>query len=156
MIFDGAMTPPKSFQPEYVATTCMSPMMLSPSHVSTRSTRCRLLTYPLMTYVLPDGAVTLGLQVSTVTFPRFATVAPFSAAPFRKPHGVRYSSTAPAHGCETSACCGVTCWMNLPGVIVVEPPGPLLFVAPVCRDTGAVRSMTRTYSAMGRIGSCVP
>jgi hypothetical protein len=37
-IFAGAIAPPpKSFHPEYVATMCMSPMMFSPSQVSTRS-----------------------------------------------------------------------------------------------------------------------
>jgi subtilisin family serine protease len=36
--------PPKSRQSEYVATICMSPMMFSPSHVSTRSTRLSALT----------------------------------------------------------------------------------------------------------------
>src|SRR5215467_3256460 len=32
----------------------------------------------------------------------------------------------------------------------------MLFVFPVWREAGAVRSMTRTYSSIGRIGSCVP
>jgi hypothetical protein len=38
----------------------------------------------------------------------------------------------------------VTCWKYVPGVIVVEPPAPMLFVAPVARDAGALRSITRT------------
>src|SRR5215470_6426047 len=32
----------------------------------------------------------------------------------------------------------------------------MLFVLPTARDAGAVRSMTRTYSVIGRMGSCVP
>ena len=49
-----------------------------------------------------------------------------------------------AQGADTAACCGVTCWKNVPGVIVVEPPGPKFIVVPVARDVGAARSMTRT------------
>ena len=38
-ILVGAMKPPKSRQSSYEATMCMSPMMFSPSQVSTRTTR---------------------------------------------------------------------------------------------------------------------
>ena len=35
-------------------------------------------------------------------------------------------------------------WKKVPGVNVVDPPGPMLLVVPVAREAGAVRSITRT------------